>query len=154
MPAGDLVTQDYHLELRGLLMGPGTRFHFDGPWSGLGLPTPKTADVDLEQGEGSYPGRDYLASRVLTFPIGFGGSSAAEAMLDLLALSEAWQVSNATDLVLVAQLPGWEKWSVTGRPRGLVEDLTRLKSGEGRALATFVANDPTITFLGAEGSGS
>ena len=142
---GELVEQDYHLELRGLLHGPGTRYSWDGPWVGLGLPATKSQDVELDQANGSYPGRDYLTSRLLTFPVAFGGSSPADVMLDLLELTEAWSPS-LVDLELHGQLPGWGHFHVVGRPRGLIEDLSNLKSGEGRAMATFVAHDPTIYF--------
>lgn len=151
MAAGDLVVDEYHLELRGLLHGPGTRFHWDGPWSGFGL-TMKTSDVDLEQADGAYSGRDFLASRVLTFPVGWGGHGPEDVMLDFSELLEAWRPSREDDLELWAMLPGWGRFYVVGRPRGLTEDLTMLKSGEGRALLTFQANDPTIYF--PDGSGS
>lgn len=147
MPAGDLVTDDYHLEVQGLLHGPTTRFHWTGPWTGLGLPAPKTNDVDLDDADGSYPGRDRLTSRVLTFPVGFGGTTPAAVMDDLRTLSEAWTTVAVGQVELHAQLPGWGHFYVVGRPRGLVEDLTNLKGGEGLALLTFHALDPEIVFV-------
>lgn len=152
MAAGDLVVEHYHLELRGLLHGPGTRFHWSGPWTGLGLPATKTGDVELDQADGSYPGRDYLAARVLTFPVGWGGSTPAAAMEDLRTLSDAWAPERVDTLELHMSLPGWEHFFVVGRPRGLIEDLAGLKSGEGAALLTFHALDPTIYY--PDGSGS
>ena len=149
---GDLIADDYHLELRGLLHGPGTRFHWTGAWTGLGLPAVKTSDVDLQEDDGAYPGRDLLEARVLTFPVGWGGSTPAAAMEDLATLSTAWAPSRSTELELHAMLPGWGHFYVVGRPRGLVEDLSRLKNGEGEALLTFHALDPTIYYPAGSGS--
>ena len=146
MPAGDLVTEPYHLELRGKLHGPGTSIHWgtDG-WGGFGH-TVKSQDVELDQADGSVAGRDYLSSLVLTFPAEFGGSGPADVMLDLADLLEAWGPS-VVDLELHAWLPGWEHFYVVGRPRGLVSNLSRMPRGEGAALLTFVANDPRIIFV-------
>lgn len=153
MAAGDLITDDYHLELRGRLMGPGTRFDWAPPgWQGLGLPAWKTTDVDLEQGPGSFLGRDYLAARLLTFPVVWGGHGAEDVMLDLSDLVDTWAPSRSVDLELWGKLPGWGRFFVVGRPRGLVEDLSGLKSGEGAALLTFLAGDPTIYYPDAPGS--
>lgn len=152
MAAGDLVTDDYHLELRGRLMGPGTPFHWDGPWGGFGFAAVKTADVELDQAAGVVAGRDYLAARVLTFPIGFGGGDSAAAMVLFRQLLQAWAPSKATDLEIWGQLPGWGRFQALGRPRGLVEDLASLKSGEGRALATFQVSDAEILLVDEPGS--
>lgn len=146
------VELDYQLEVRGLLMGPGTRFHTEpGGWGGLGVPAPKTQDVELDQAPGVYPARDYGGPRALTFPLAWGGSTAEEAMADLLELSEAWAPS-VVDLELDFQLPGWGLCRVTGRPRGLAEDLARIPFGEGRALATFFVPTGEIAFVDLEGS--
>ena len=152
MPAGDLVVADYHLELRGLLHGPGTRFHWTGPWTGLGLPPTKTNDVDLQDADGAYPGRDRLSTRVLTFPVGWGGTTPAAAMNDLRTLADAWSPEASTTIELHAQLPGWGRFFVVGRPRGLIDDLTNLKAGEAVALLTFHALDPTIYYPDGPGS--
>lgn len=146
MSAGDLVEVDYHLELREHLHGPGTRFSW-GPegWAGFDLGV-KSQDVELDQANGSVAGRDYLSSMVLTFPAIFGGAGPANVMLDLADLREWWKPSSV-DLELHARLPGWGHFAVTGRPRGLTSDLSRMPFGEGRALLTFVVHDPTIDFI-------
>lgn len=146
MPAGDLVTEPYHLELRGKLHGPSTPIHWGtSGWAGLGHNV-KSQDVDLDQADGAVAGRDYLTSKVLTFPAEFGGTGPANVMLELGELLEAWKPS-VVDLELHAWLPGWEHFYVVGRPRGLTEDLSAMPKGEGRALLTFVAADPTIVFV-------
>lgn len=153
MAEGDLIVEHYHLELRGLLMGPGTRFHWSGPWSGFGHVV-KSYDVDLEGADGVYPARDALAAKLLSFPIGWGGSDAADAMTDFSELLEAWRPASTGGelLELHGSLPGWEHFFVVGRPRGLVEDLSKLKSGEGSALCSFLATDPTIYYPAGSGS--
>lgn len=144
MAAGDLVTTDFHLELRGHLLGPGTRYHFDGPWGGL-FPAVKANDRADTSADGGAAGVDRLDVRVLTFPVGFGGPGGpSDAMDDLRALAVAWRRSQG-DEELWGQLPGLGRFRVWGRPRGLAEDLTMLKAGEGRALATFAAvDDPRL----------
>lgn len=144
---GELVTEPYHLELRGTLHGPGTPYDWGpGGWSGLGLPPTKSQDFSLDQADGVYAGRDYLAERLLTFPIVWGGISQSDVMYGLGGLLTAWAPSRDEDLELHLGLPGWGHVFFVGRPRGLVEDLSRLKSNEGAAFATFVATDPTIYF--------
>lgn len=151
--AGELVEQDFHLELRGYLHGPGTAIDYgaDG-WGGLSTVVVKTSDFTLEQADGDYPGRDYLASKLLTFPLVWGGGTPAEAMDTLADLTDVWGPERDTELELHAQLPGWGHFFVIGRPRGLVEDLRNLKSGELAAIATFAALDPTVYFPGSGGS--
>ena len=144
MAAGDLIEEHYHLELRGLLMGPGTRYNWTGPWSGFGVAV-KSYDVDLEQTDGVFPARDLLAAKMLTFPIAWGGTTPAAAMLDFRELCEAWAPESEPGLIeLHGSLPGWGHFYVRGRPRGLVEDMSNLKSGAGAALLSFLATDPTI----------
>lgn len=151
MSAGDLIEKDHQFELRGTLHGTGTTFDNDrGGWTGLGLPAWKTQDVELDGDDGSFLGRDYYASRILTFPVTWHGTQ-AEVMESLLDLTDAWSRSSS-DLELWMRLPGWGLFYVTGRPRGLQEDLSRLASGEGAALLTFVAGDPAITFAPPPGS--
>lgn len=143
--AGELITTDYQLELRGLLMGAGTIFdNGAGGWGGLGVPSPKTADVELEQGDGVYPGRDYTPARMLTFPLAWGGTDPATAMDRFRTLCDAWETERTDELELHMQLPGWGHFYVIGRPRGLAEDLSRLKSGEGAAMASFLATSPAF----------
>lgn len=155
---GALIVADYQLELRGLLHGPTTRFSWKTTWTGLGVPAVKTTDVALDQQDGDYPGRDALTARILTFPVEWGGQvpigggdfrpgTPADVMTDLTSLSSAWATAETDQVQLHMRLPGWGHFYVIGRPRGLVEDLTNLKSGEGAALLTFHALDPTIVLV-------
>src|SRR6266576_1380797 len=124
MPPGDLVVADYQWELRAVLMGVTTRFKPAPPGiKGLVASSVKSADVDLEGADGSYASVDRKAPRVITIPMTILEINAGTAMNSLQTLSAAWDAS-ATDIPLYIRLPGWGKFHVNGRPRGLVEDLT------------------------------
>ena len=146
MPAGSV----YQVELRGLTMGAGTVYGI-GPRpasiEGLGLPAPKTADLDLAHADGAYGGSDKRAVRVITVPIVIRQVSAALAMTSLTTLQTAWDVA-AADIALYFNLPGWGQFHVNGRPRGLEANIpTELKQRFAiTCLGTFVANTPTIHF--------
>lgn len=148
MPAGDLIAADYQIELRLLLMGASTVYGI-GPTpasiEGLGLTQPKTNDLDLAHQDGAYGGHDKRGIRVITIPIVIRHTSAANAMNALTTLETAWDVST-TDIPLYLRLPGWGKFHVNGRPRGLSAEIpTELRQKASiKCLATFVANTPTI----------
>ena len=150
MPPGDLVTVDYTAELRLLLMGFGTVYGI-GPRpasiEGLGLSSPKTNDLDLAHADGAYAGQDKRSVRVITVPIVIRQTSAALAMTSLTTLQTAWDVSTV-DIPLYFRLPGWGKFHVNGRPRGLeVAVPTELKQRFSiTCLGTFVCNTPTVFF--------
>lgn len=149
MPAGDLVVADWTIELRSTLMGDGTNYEL-GPSGeerivGLGVPVPKTADVDLLHDDGAYGSPDYQGVRVISIPFLLRGTP-AQAMGYLKDLHTVWAPST-TDLPLYIQLPGFGKFYVNGRPRGLLENTRWAHFGEVTAEATFVALDPTITYV-------
>jgi len=138
------LTVDYQWQLGSTLMGAGTTFLPAPPGvKGLGVPAPKTADVDLEGAPGSYAANDQPASRLLTLPMTITASTDALALTALATLSAAWAPST-TDVDLTIRLPGMGQFHVTGRPRGLTDDLTDVKSGIVRVLASFFCPDPTI----------
>lgn len=146
MPAGDLVVADHQFELRTTLTGFGTPYLIAyESIAGIGNPAPKVNDADLGHDKGAYLGRDYPAVRVITIPYVLRGTAAAVGA-NFKALCTAW-ASSETDLPLHGRLPGFGKFTVTGRPRGLLDDLSQANRGVIRALATFVAGDPTVTWL-------
>lgn len=149
MTAGDLVTKDFQLEIRGKLHGPDSGIDTGaGGWTGLGTPGVKASKFDLDGADGSFLGRSFLTSRILTFPLVWHGTSKADVMLELSALVVAWDPRTAVDLRLYAQLPGWGRFYVTGKPMGIAEDMGMLASLEGAGLATFEAGSPVITYVG------
>jgi hypothetical protein len=145
MPPGDTITLDYQLELRGVLMGVTTVSLIGKPGiKGLGLPPVKSADVDLEGADGAYATKDYRGPRVVTIPLDVVETSPAAAMNTLATLATVFAPS-LVDIPLYIRLPGWGKFHVNGRPRGLDEDLVDLKSSTMHILATFLCPNPTIT---------
>lgn len=159
MPAGDLISLGAspvfgEVEIRGTLTGGNTVYGLEkGGITGLGVPPAKTHDVDLAHAAGAYLGRDYAGIRIITVPYALdGGLSAtpsATAGAAFVALSALWAAST-TDIPLHLRVAGFGHISVSGRPRGLVDDLSDLHElGFVRALATFVCGDPTITVVSA-----
>lgn len=149
MPVGDQIVAAGAgvwplAEIRTLLTGETTDFQIlPTGIRGLGIGSVKTADVQLDHADGAYGSPDYQGVRIITIPYTIGGGTPADAMDNLTLLLVAWAPSTS-DIELHLQLPGWGHVYVTGRPRGVDEDLIHLKSGEIGALATFHALDPTI----------
>lgn len=145
MPAGDLLSAPYQVEIRGALTGQGTDFLIEeGGIVGLGAPPPKTNDTDLGHDAGAYLGRDFTSVRILTIPYVISGEDADEAGALFFTLTELWEASE-TDIELHLQVPGFGHVTATGRPRGLADDLSLLHAGVARGLATFVCGNPTLT---------
>lgn len=147
MPAGDLVVADFTYEIRTTLFGEGTNYGVDDAnIDGLGIPPTKTADVELWGDDGSYGSPDYLGVRIILIPLIFEGTPS-----QVGGWLKTWQTTTwapaASDVPLYMQLPGFGKFYVNGRPRGLDADITNLPYGRVTAEATFVALDPTITYV-------
>jgi len=148
MPAGALVSADWHVEIRGTLTGPGTDYQL-GPRviEGLDVPQAKSNDVDLAHAAGVYQGRDYTGPRVISIDYAIDGNSvAASAGSAFVALSALWAASE-TDLPLHMRVPGFGHIVFTGRPRGLLGDLSDLSIGFVRAQATFFCGNPAYTVV-------
>ena len=148
MAAGDLVVADYMGELRATAFGDGTNYGFD--WKnidGLGVPAAKTADVELDQADGSYGSPDYLGVRTLLIPFRFDtGTPSAVGGYAKTFQTTVW-VPSTTDIPLYLQLPGFGKFYVNGRPRGFDIDINQIGFGIITAEATFVCLDPTIHYV-------
>ena len=130
--------------LQGVTFGTGTNYHFASTnISGLGVPSPKANDVNLTSGDGAYAGADLKGVRVIVIPYIVLGTSPTNAMDNFETLAAAWEPV-ASDVTLELYLPG-KHVTIAGRPRGLVEDLSALKSSRVAAIGTFVALDPTMT---------
>lgn len=150
MPVGAALTADYQFELNLTgVYGAGT----NGVWfdrstavDGLGVPDAKTQDVVWNQKDGSYANPDYVQLRVITIPVVLRGAVPATVLSNAKALMTAWGPVIA-DVSLAFQLPGWNKFSVNGRPRGAKLDLAEMDRGAVRALLRFDCPDPTITYL-------
>lgn len=135
--------------LQGVTFGQGTGgvwFNANQPVTGIGVPTPKDQDVDLKSGDGEYAGTDRKASRLVVASLIVVGTSASDTMDKFEALTVAFIDSAASDVTYELYLPG-KHFSVSGRPRGIIEDLSRLKSHRIDCVGTFKAHQPTMTAL-------
>lgn len=157
MAAGDLIVADWQHELRGVLMGPGTAYAHDAgaALSGLlGVPSAKVQDVPLAHAPGHWANRNEQGTRIITVPMVIrrtGTTKAADAIVDYVALVDAWDSSTTTDVPYHWQLPGIGRFVVYGRPLGLDDDgLLDLEHGVIRCLGTFSAGDPTIETIEPE----
>lgn len=146
MPAGDLITAEWQVEIRGLLTGSGTVYRLGRQRiSGLGRPPVKTSDVELDGQWGSYAARDdQFGPRILIVDYVINEPTLADAMTSFDTLKTAWTAGG--DVELHFQLPGWGHRYVIGRTRGLEEDFAdpRVLSGVLPVIAEFHALDPVI----------
>lgn len=139
MAAGDLITADYQVELRGTMWGDRTTSWVQAQIGGLLIPTVRSQDVALDHRDGAAGGLDTLGPRLVTIPMLLDGSI-------LLSTVEKWLPSARTDIPLHIRLPVFGHISMMGRPRGLVESVMSLDDGGTIAvMARFEALTPTIT---------
>lgn len=130
--------------LQSVTFGLGTNYQIDEPGPvGIGVPSPKTNDVDLRHDDGSYAGADHKASRIITIPFIVIGTSPSNTMDNFETLAAAWEPV-AADVELELYLPG-KHFTVDGRPRGLAEDLSLLHQWVVHCIGTFVGLDPALT---------
>lgn len=148
MTAGDLVTSDVQLELRGLLIGAGTNYPVTGPVEGLGDLEVRTADPARPLDHGRFAGRSFYGSRKLVVPVAILAADAADAMAKLAALGAAMRVPTTADgsftVPLVCQLGGL-RLTAFGKPSRMHVDLAHLPTGATvECLLEFTATDPRL----------
>jgi len=131
---------EWQAQLGSLIVGAGTDYVFDGPITGLGVPAPRTSDLELPTG-GILGGRDLPAKKTIGIAVSIVATDAADAMGAVDTLTAAW-APTSTDTYLDICLPGWGTVRYTGRPRGVDLDLTDLQAGNARARLVFDALDP------------
>lgn len=153
MPAGDLITGDYQVELRGNLYGATTGVDIDvAGIKGLGTPSPKTSDSSYDGQDGSAAAPDFLDVRVITIPfVVTAVGDAGTGMGGLDFINDGWAPArDGVDQELHIQLPGIGHVYFIGRPRGVDDDLALLPKGSiVRAITRFDAIDPTRHTFGA-----
>jgi hypothetical protein len=135
-----MTLTEWTAQLGSLVVGAGTDYVFDGPITGLGVPAPRTADLDLPTG-GTLGGRDLPARRTIGLPVSILADGPAAVRDAVDTLNAAW-APTSTDTYLDICLPGWGTVRYTGRPRGVDLDLTDLFAGAARARLIFDALDP------------
>lgn len=146
----DLLTRDYQWQLEGTLYGCGSNgvsLENGKSIDGLGVPDTKTQDVEYFGRDGVKPNPDYAQLRVITIPaiirIGAANATIAAVWTSYDNLLTAWAPVTAS-VHLAFQLPGFGKFHVNGRPRGVKGDLSLGNRGVIHALLRFDAVDPTL----------
>lgn len=135
-----MTISEWQAQLGSLTLGSGTAYILDGPITGLGVPAPRTSDLDLPTG-GTLGGRDLPSRRTIGIPISIFGATPADVMDSIETLNSAW-APTSTDTHLDISLPGTGTIRYTGRPRGVDLDLDDLHTGAARARLIFDALDP------------
>lgn len=142
------ISADWQGNVRALTFGAGTDWEIEPPGiSGLGIPTPRTNDAERGDRHGDVGGLDVLPRRILSIPLVTTRDSAGAAWTALESELKVAFAETSSDEELDLRLPHVDPAPLVvrrfyGRPRGLSEDLTLLKTGTVRALCTFEALDP------------
>jgi hypothetical protein len=135
-----MALSEWQAQIGSLIVGAGTDYIFDGPITGLGVPAPRTSDLDLPT-SGTLGGRDLPTKRAIGIAVSVVGADAT-AVMDLVAtLNPAW-APTSNDVYLDICLPGMGTVRYTGRPRGVELDLADLQAGSARARLVFDALNP------------
>ena len=125
MAAGDLVDTDWQVEIRGLLLGPGTAWRV-GALTGWSSRAVRAEDTPRASSHGSIPGRDLTNSHTRVLRVNTGMGNRHTTADELVALRDdlraAW-ATEATDVPIVYQLGGQKRLRF-GRTRDIevVED--------------------------------
>lgn len=152
MAVGDLVTEDWGFEYRGLAFG-GTSDKLVGPGiTGL-WDNPEVASGDQRRlrRHGLHPGDDFMTSREVVIPIEVTGANTATWAIHLDALKQAFAVDpdrSPSEDALVFRVPGVAgggKRLIYARPRGLQAPIDQSWFYEIPVVTVrFVATNPFI----------
>jgi hypothetical protein len=139
--AGELITENWQIEMNGLLHGPGTDLKLRrGYPHGVGA-SAKTNDTNLGHADGAYAGPDYVAAKTITSAF-YIPSRAADPWATLNAIEAAW-APTSIDEEFHLQLPApWGHRFVVGRPRSLEYDFELGSLDHIEILAKFDALNP------------
>lgn len=157
MAVGDLVTEDWGFEYRGLAFGgSGTMLIAPGMTGLWDTPEVNTSDQRRFRRHGLHPGDDYLGSREVIIPIEIDGANTGAWQTNLDSLKLAFAVDPESTLVedqLVFQVPGVAgggKRFIYARPRGLTAPIDQAWFYQlPVASARFVATSPFIYNIAA-----
>lgn len=123
MAAGDLITGEWELEYRGLLLGGDTAYPLAQIEGLADLPEVRFGDRPLLRRHGLRPGSDFLGGRELVLTFDVDAASDADLATKVADLSEAFRPLSDIEEPLVLQVPGiasGNKSRVYCRPRGRV----------------------------------
>lgn len=161
MAAGDLISQDVQVELRGLLIGEGTDYPITAPIEGLGDLEVRQGDLPRPLAHGLFAGPQFYGGRTLRIPYAILGDDADDAVDKLVELGAAVRVITALDgddvttIPLVLRLPGGLRLTSFGKPTRNFVDTTSLPNAKGRTIRgviEFRGTDPRL--YGDEQSGT
>lgn len=152
MPAGDLVTQNYMIELRAVAAGRGTDVHFAedrGGVTGLFDEPAVLASTSYGHAPGAFVGSARKPERLVIAAMLVTGDTEADVATTVLSLRTAWAASSGeppADEQLWFQWPGFGKGYFLGQPQGLiVTDFTKaLIQRRVPVVGEFLITDPTI----------
>lgn len=145
MAAGDLITGDWEIELRGVLMGGDTDYPIDRSRGSIGGLLDDLIDIietPFAHASGSFVGQSRSAARTATFAIEMCGT-AVESGDGLEVMRTVW-ASSSEAIPLYFQVPGFGKQYVNGWPGGIVVEYTTPDFGVIPIIASFRITDPTI----------
>jgi hypothetical protein len=148
MADGDLITQDWQLEVGGVLLGEGSPFAIVSISGLLDLPEVRTSDVARLHTHGLAPGVDLLGARVVTVTLEVDGGGMASAALSAAVDDLAAATSAMEEAPLYLQVPGvaggGKRFLVArARRRSIPVDLDFLY-GLPVASVEFHASDPRL----------
>jgi hypothetical protein len=129
------------VQLRDLVMGPGTPYRFVTNFNPLARQVRADQTAARTWGDGAWSGAEWAEQAVIPMRLAVMGVGAAGWMDHHLALLAAFAPSHV-DLPLTFVIGGRE-FVMFGRPR-LVEPDARHVDGHGYTQAAFVALDPTL----------
>lgn len=149
MAAGDLIARDGQVELRGLLLGPGTAYVITGPITGVGDTEVRSAELPRPLDHGYFDDRALYGRRTLRIPIAILGDTQADTLDKLDELGAAVRlpiesIDGTFRVPLVMQLGG-RKLFAFGRPGRMAVDATLLPKGATiETVVEFLATDPRL----------
>ncbi|HET7736449.1 MAG TPA: hypothetical protein VFK52_10765 [Nocardioidaceae bacterium] len=152
MPAGDLVTGDYMLELRAVAAGRTTDVHFDDDRGGVTGLFDEPASVvasSYAHANGAFVGSTRKPERVVFAPMLVLGDTETAVANKVVSLRTAWAPSSTVPPPteqLWFQWPGFGKGYFLGHPQGLVVvDFTKaLILRRVPVVGEFLITDPTL----------
>ena len=145
MAAGDLITADGQIEMRGLLMGAGTDFLIgDDGIDGFGTTDLRVSDIARPQAHGLFQQRTWLGQRDIDFEVLVVGDSQADVLTNLQTLGEAFAPASSTEAEALALRVGGQTFLAFGRPDKTAADVSLIHSGLAKVKTRFVATDPLL----------
>lgn len=140
--AGDLLQADWNVEIRGLLLGPGTVWRV-GQLERWSSRTVRAEDTPRGASHGSVPGRDLINAEARILRVNTGKGRGATTQAELVSLRDqlrgAWATEDLT--VPIAYQLGGQRRLRFGRTRGLDIDESDITVGYMTAICEFIDMD-------------